>query len=573
MNSLGIKFNEASVRFNAFVNGWHKDTLTYSRIGSICACAIASFSFLAAAYGLDGQLPIAKAVLLTCSAPFLCGIAILSLPEIRSASLMVYNTAARVLNFVTKTLSWHTTPKEIINYELLRDYGIDPKAIDTYEREIAQKNYGKFHGLVKIIADSSASLIATFKGAKFFPWFFLHLQETKETLDKNLCEKLLINFQKNQLFQFSHEHIEAKCKNQKKIKLNRLAMYLASEFIRKKLNSKDFSEVDKNKLDFSEYSSLAVQTLEKFLLNALEKFLLNGELRIIFKSYTLDVLVDILDLARFLGVAGLEGHALKSIEAFLTNRLGQKIITNEKQLTDFLEYLSKYKAKIADEELIAKVEFQAFSSYFISYDSTTPFNFVRNQFVIPFRALHLLKKDDDIGIYLRDNVNCISFPKDVNEIDLDKLKLLRLYIPQENIEKMVSVVHTDGNDDSTRAAQVLISSIFLNVKTIYFVTTKVIEDANNILKLARGMDLVYVGNENLKIRGPIETILKMLTEIEIEFLTEQTFAIYGSSIAENLRTSLPAFEKKYSSDDFSISAKEEYSGYPLNIVVKKLIKV
>lgn len=302
---------------------------------------------------------------------------------------------------------------EPIDFSLLEPYLLSPEKLKNYETEIEQGEYQSFLKLIELVLEGG--YLEVFKKTHAFSWFLpqLRILIEREALSDEICTRLHEKLSQAQIFNDYQETVEITCRDDKKLKVKKFALLLASPYHRRQylFNLKNGQP---SHCHYPEESFITIKSFVNYIHASKTTFLESNATVVDF--------VDLLNLFR--------SFLLKDLEATVKNLLIQHVIKTtesikeEEDLETFLKSIFNCKAKINDPELFAGFQCKAVSElYKNKYHTLTPFYLEENCFTIPLTALHLLERPGVLADYLKENVNCISLPIDCQEVHVTKLVL------------------------------------------------------------------------------------------------------------------------------------------------------
>lgn len=340
-----------------------------------------------------------------------------------------YEESARLRRITEESRLAEEKKNTSIDYAYLEQFSFTKATKEQCDRDLETgKNYSEFLKFVDLVIDGS--YISVFKKGRLFPWFLsqLELLIKRKVLTDKQCEALHIKLTQASIFNKEQEAVTAKCLNNQECMVNKLALLLASPYFRS-LYCGSWKDSNNDQLCLQDVSSNAVMILADFILR--------GQLTSNLPS-DLSISVDFLHLSDLFSIKRLAKAAYSYFVIRAENRVIN--IRDEKGLEDFLKILPAYEKKIG-QELCTKMQYDAFSSLYLKkYATAIPFYLDQDCFTIPLTALHLLKRDDAIGTYLKGHVNCIAMSRTVEEAHYTKLKL-------ENLERFKYVAFNNESRD------------------------------------------------------------------------------------------------------------------------------
>lgn len=352
--------------------------------------------------------------------------------------------------------------REQIKFDQLIDYGITLESIEQYESDIEEGNFDSVRKFIDTIINSEF-LMKTLVSSKLLIWLLVQIEKLvdKKELSDELCTKIHNTLSKYGYFATNEKFalFNSAEKNGKKIKINKLAILLASSYART-LHYSDFADGKKEEIGISGCSDKAILQFKTFLVT-----------RTVNEGLSFEVLADLMTISKIFLLPEMEKAVVKRFEEFNTDD-----ITTEAALNKYLNLIEKYNDKIADRQICQTLAGKGISSYLkATYQSTKPFKLSEGLYSLPINALRHLGRKDALGKFLVELVNTISLPSNFNKNHIDAFRLLKHQIDPEIFQRITNLVFNFRNtgDKATFDEENLRAffSEFSQVKTVYLAPT------------------------------------------------------------------------------------------------------
>ncbi|MDN3507472.1 MAG: hypothetical protein P0S94_00970, partial [Simkaniaceae bacterium] len=432
--------------------------------------------------------------------------------------------------------------KEKIKYESLENLGITRARIDSYEQQVAAKNYDD---LKKLVISLEGTVLQTCKISGFISWLFPILEQMvkDEVFTDDECSALHKKFVEAKLFNsLQNQHTNDQGS------VNYLALLLASPFFRTSLTNQTRGMSKANLESPVHLLAPYIERLELFEFNSVQ-----------------DVceLIDLFN--QIFCVQADESLFFRDDKDFLKVIPKQVTVDSLNEFFDSIDQLNNF----IDETTISELKDRALHEYFKTQGVQDEPQVCNDCYALHFSLIKTLKNEGALFDYLRSRVNAIAFDNCSYGVSstVDQLAAFNAANPG-SLNQFQSIVFTAASSlELNEKFHTKIAKKFTDLKSVYFRTNKstdhnpmniCINSRNNLHQLP--VNEIFLVPPKTNEENPKPTL--DLTYVAADFINGITFVNPSNIRILTLETyNTPINEIKAKYPRFTIETKSySYSG-------------